>query len=298
MRRHLEAFVHYLLNVKNYSDHTARNYRRDIDRFISFLEEHHPEVTSPPSVTHHHLRAFLASLSREGLAPVSLSRSLSSLRSFYAFLVRNGEARSNPAKLIALPRSNRKLPHILQESEIESIMEAPGSASWLELRDRAIFELLYATGLRVSELTSLSLDGINMKEQFLSIIGKGGKERLVLFGSYAKKSLQEYLALRPSTDDPALFLNKLRTRLSDRSVRRIVEKYVMTILHTKGISPHTFRHSFASHLLQSGADLRTIQELLGHASLSTTQLYTHVDIRRLIDIYRQAHPRAKRSDSG
>lgn len=289
----LDRFIRYLLDEKNYSPHTASNYRRDIERFLVFLGNSFPAVREPRDVTHKMVRGYVASLSRSGLSPRSSSRHLSSLRSFFSFLKRAKQVDGNPAKLVSLPKGRKKLPRALQEGEVQSLLDHPGEGdSWLFRRNRAIFELLYASGLRVSELVSLDMDSLHPGEQVVRVTGKGGKERLVPFGSYALTALKNYLDVRPDSESEALFLNKNKTRLSDRSVRRILNRAVAEVLHQKGVSPHAFRHSFATHLLQRGADLRVIQELLGHASLSTTQIYTHVDVQRLIEVYRRSHPRS------
>jgi len=288
----IRTFLQYLEEERNYSPHTVTNYGRDLASFALFVHDHYPGISGPSDVDHGIIRAFLARLARRGLSGRSIARHLSSLRSFFTYCKKERIIDRNPAKVISLPRTKKRLPRAVQEREMEILLDHSEGSSWMEQRNNAIFELLYASGLRVSELVSLNLDSINLREQVVRVMGKGGKERMVPYGSYALHALKHYIEFRPSSESDALFLNKNGRRLSDRSVRSIVARVVAATLQQKGITPHTFRHSFASHLLQHGADLRVIQELLGHASLSTTQVYTHIDIKRLIEVYKKAHPRS------
>jgi integrase/recombinase XerC len=224
-----------------------------------------------------------------------VGRRLSSIRSFFKFLYREGYIKTNPAKLVSNPRVPKLLPRFLSVDEVFSLIEKPEGIGFLPARDRAILELLYSSGLRVAELAGLNMDDINIKESLIKIKGKGKKERIVPVGSKAIDALKSYSIERIllKGKDSALFLNRMGTRLTDRGVRRIVVKYAKALSIQGRIGPHTLRHSFASHLLQGGADLRVIQELLGHSSLSTTQKYTHLDITHLMDIYDKAHPVAR-----
>jgi len=292
MRKSSELFLDHLKTEKNYSHHTIVNYARDLDSFFHFIEKTYPSINSISEVGVVHVRAFMAHLTKRGLCHRSSSRHLSTIRSLFAYLKRTGSLSNNPAKAVTLPKARKKLPRVMQEKEVLALLEEEKPGSWRDLRNRAIFELLYACGLRVSELTSLQFDNIHMNEHIVRVLGKGRKERIIPFGDHAFNALKDYIAVRPSVATEALFINKNGTPLSDRSIRRIVEKEVASILQVRGITPHTFRHSFATHLLERGADLRVIQELLGHSSLSTTQIYTHVDLKKLLEVYRKAHPKA------
>jgi integrase/recombinase XerC len=227
-----------------------------------------------------------------------VSRRLSSIRSFFKFLLREGYIKSNPAKLVPNPKVPKLLPRFLSVDDVFSLVEKPEGIGFLHARDRAVLELLYSSGLRVSELSGLNTDDIHTKESLIKVRGKGKKERIVPVGSKAIDALKSYMVERMllKSRDRALFLNRMGSRLTDRGVRRIVVKYARALAIHGRIGPHTLRHSFASHLLQDGADLRVIQELLGHSSLSTTQKYTHLDITHLMDIYDKAHPIAKESE--
>jgi integrase/recombinase XerC len=230
---------------------------------------------------------------------VSTARKLAALRTFFRWLCREGVLEANPARLLLAPRRERRIPAVLDEAEVSALLDAPGDAL-AAVRARAILELLYAAGIRCAELVALDTADLDLGGRSVRVLGKGRKERIVLFGGRAEQALREWLALRtglaPRGD--ALFLNARGGRLSDRSVRKLVEDRVRAIALERRCSPHTLRHSFATHLLSRGADLRTIQELLGHASLSTTQRYTHVDTRHLLEVYRKAHPRARAGGSG
>ena len=224
---------------------------------------------------------------------MSSARKLAALRTFFRWLCREGVLEKNPARLLLTPRRERRIPSVLDEAQVESLLDVPGDAP-AALRGRAILELLYAAGIRCAELVALDVTELDLDGRLVRVLGKGSKERIVLFGARAQQALRAWLAartaLRPKTD--ALFLNARGGRLSDRSVRKLVEARVKAVALQRRCSPHTLRHSFATHLLTRGADLRAIQELLGHASLSTTQRYTHVDTRHLLEVYKKSHPRA------
>jgi len=287
----VEQFLKYLRYERNLSPLTCKAYREDAEDFLAF-QGAQGEGDDPTAADPFLVRSYLASLSRRGLSKRSIQRHLSTLRAFYRYLIRTGRAESNPATVVPMPRAEKRLPKALTPKEVSAVLDAPQEPGWRHLRDHAIFELLYASGLRVSELTSLNIEDLQFSTHFLRVRGKGGKERIVPFGAKAAEALKEYIAARPGTSNTALFLNRGGKRLTSRSVHRTVLARVLASLQEEGVSPHTFRHTFATHLLEAGADLRVIQELLGHASLATTQIYTHVDIQRLLEVYRKAHPKA------
>jgi integrase/recombinase XerC len=251
-----------------------------------------------------HGRSFLAHLAKKGLSRRSIARKLSSLRSLYRFLLREGQLAQNPFQLVSTPKVEKKLPSFLYPNEIQSFFDLPDTSTPLGMRDRLIFELLYASGIRVSELVTLTLEAVNPSMGIALVYGKGAKERYVPIGSYACDILRQYLdngrkkLLAGKADHGYLLLNYRGEPLSDRSVRRIVDKHVEAHALNLRVSPHTFRHTFATHLLNGGADLRTVQELLGHVNISTTQVYTHVTKERLRHVYDAAHPRAGHSRPG
>ena len=285
----INRFIRYMEVEKGVSAHTGRAYRKDLDEFSGYVK------SEPGKVDMFDVRGFIAEQIGGGLNKVTVNRRLSSIRSFFKFLYREGYIKTNPAKLVRNPRVPKLLPRYLSVDDIFSLIEKPEGIGFMPARDRAILELLYSSGLRVSELSGLNTDDLNIREGLIKVRGKGRKERVVPVGSKAIEAVKTYLIERMLLKgrDRALFLNRGRTRLTDRSVRRIVVKYARALAMNGKIGPHTLRHSFASHLLQGGADLRVIQELLGHSSLSTTQKYTHLDIRHLMDVYDKAHPFAK-----
>jgi tyrosine recombinase XerC len=286
MNRLLEKFLVYLEIERNYSPHTLLNYRLDIEEFLKFLGE-----ASLEGVDYLFLRKFLAELRVKNHRPRTLSRKLSSLRSFFRFLHRESLIKSNPALLLMSPKLDKKLPKFLTEEEMFSFIEMPTLEKDMGRRDRAILETLYSTGIRVSELVGLNIEHVDLIGQIVKVAGKGKKERLVPIGGKAVKAIRDYIGSRPKKSN-TLFLNKNGTRLSARSICNLTHKYIKFLSENKQISPHVLRHSFATHLLNRGADLRSVQELLGHANLSTTQIYTHVTTDRLRKVYDQAHPRA------
>ncbi len=286
MKQYLDKFFTYLEVEKNYSSHTILNYRVDLDEFSKFLGN-----ISVKEVAYPDLRRFLAQLKGRNLKPRSLSRKLSSLRSFFKFLQREKVIQSNPAKLLVTPKLDKPLPHFMSEEESVQLIEAPKSGKFNSLRDKAIFEVLYSTGIRVSELVGLNQDDVDFIGNIIKVMGKGKKERIIPIGNQALNVLKEYLDSR-KVDNKFIFVNKGGTRLSDRSVRNIINKYILEQAMAQHVTPHMFRHSFATHLLNHGADLRSVQELLGHVNLSTTQIYTHLTTDKLKKVYDQAHPRA------
>ena len=302
MDEHVDAFIEALRN-KSSSAHTISNYSIDLKHFTDFMELN---KTSIAAVDHVFIRDFLNHLyTVRSLSKSSVSRKLACLRTFFKFMIREHKLKANPAELISSPRLPKRLPSYLAESEASAMVEMPRGNSFRALRDRAILELLYASGLRVSELVSLNDDQVDMPQEVVRVLGKGKKERIVPFGSFATRALGEYLALRDSlklseTDKAgrvAVFVSLRAKRLSARDVQRLVKSLRMGMETTRRITPHTLRHSFATHLLERGADLRSIQELLGHESLSTTQKYTHVSLQHLKKEYDKAHPKSG-SESG
>jgi len=290
-------FLDYLTYERNVSINTIAAYRDDLESFTSFLCNDYFTLARDQldwtRVDHLTIRAYLAHLARKKLSRASSARHLSALRSFFKYLMREGTLSVNPARGVATPRREKRLPSVLQTAEVTALLEIPDLETPLGIRDRAWLELLYASGLRISELVGIDLDDIELRARLVKVRGKGAKERIVPFGSKAAEAIRNYLAVRhPSPDETALFINYRGERITARSVRRLFDGYVRDASLRAGISPHTLRHSFATHLLNAGADLRAIQELLGHASLSTTQKYTHLHDWQLIEVYKKAHPRA------
>lgn len=286
MKEQIEQFLRYLEVENNASEHTLRAYRKDLESFSEYMGN------KPRDIEMIDVRGFVAQQIKKGLNKTTAGRRLASVRSFLNFLCREGFIKSNPANLVMTPKTEKRLPNFLSVDDVFTLIEKPDGTGVLPARDRAILELLYSSGLRVSEIAELNVDDINTKEGLVKVRGKGKKERLIPVGSKAIDAIKSYKIEKMllKKKESAMFLNKRGGRLSDRGVRRIVVKYARLIGVNGQIGPHTLRHSFASHLLQTGADLRVIQELLGHSSLSTTQKYTHIDITHLMDVYDKAHP--------
>jgi len=295
VKNEIRDFLDYLTYERNVSVNTIAAYRDDLESFVGFLCNEYLTMARDQidlrRVDHLAIRSYLAHLARKKLSRASIARHLSALRSFFKYLMREGEVDANPARAVATPRREKHLPSVLQTSEIASLFEIPDLSSPLGIRDRAWLELLYASGLRISELVGIDIDDIELRARLVKVRGKGSKERIVPFGTKAEEAIRAYLEVR-SADEDALFVNYRGQRITVRSVRRLFSRYVREASLRAGISPHTLRHSFATHLLNAGADLRAIQELLGHASLSTTQKYTHLADWQLIEVYKKAHPRA------
>ena len=289
MKKHIDKFLRYLEVERGASPHTLRAYRKDLELFIE---------SSGGNLELGDVRGFVASEINRGRKKSTASRRLATLRSFARFLHREGYLKKNPARLVSSPKLPKLLPRFLSVDDVFGLVEKPEGMGFLQQRDRAILELLYSSGLRVSELAGLDEDAINPGEGLVKVRGKGKKERLVPVGKKAQEALRSYLVekMLQKKGDRALFVSKNGKRLAPRSIRRIVLKYSRALGLEGRVSPHTLRHTFATHLLQSGADLRVIQELLGHSSLSTTQKYTHLDITHLMDVYDDAHPLAKDED--
>ena len=322
MKERLQEFLDYLRLNRNSSEHTVAAYDSDVSQFLAFSAEHlqkrRPDL-EPDDLQLTTIRAFMAELYAQGQSRSSVARKLSALRAFVRFLKREGWIESDPAALAVSPKRESRIPAHLSVDEMSRLLDTPDTSDPLGRRDRAILELFYASGLRLSELVALDLEDVNLSGRIVRVMGKGRKERLVPFNGATADSLRLWLRdrsrlrattvnaqpptanptgtrrVRSATADDPLFVNFRGTRLSGRSVQRLVARYVASCSTRFGISPHALRHSFATHLLQRGADLRAIQELLGHVQLSTTQRYTHVNAAELLAVYRKAHPRARRT---
>jgi integrase/recombinase XerC len=290
----IEQFIRHLSLERRLSSHTTSAYRTDLLGLATFLAR---AGSGLQEVDHQLLRRWLAHLSTRGYARTSMARKAASVRALYRFLARRGLATEGPASLLSTPKAARRLPAVLKQTEAAALVEAPeGDDPFIE-RDRAILELLYAAGIRVSELTGLDLNNVDLGRGRIRVMGKGGKEREALLGQPAVEAIRSYLTwargeIAPEGSEDALFFNRRGKRIGPRDVRSLVEKYRKMVLPGHRASPHTLRHSFATHLMEGGADIRAVQELLGHASLATTQRYTHVSRRRLFGAYRTSHPRA------
>jgi integrase/recombinase XerC len=295
----IERFLDYLRDQRRLSPETLRAYISDLAQFQAFLEDEHynGSAPGPEEIDALAVRGFVAHLNRAGFKRSSVARKLSAVRSFLQHAVRDGRAEINVAEGIPTPKVPRGLPHTLTVDEMFNLLERIDGGDEASLRDRALLELAYASGLRVSELVSLDLGDVDLSSGVLRVLGKGNKERMTPFGNKAAGSLRRWMQASASLrkgDGEALFLNLRGGRLSDRSVRRILDKRLQEAAIHAHLSPHALRHSFATHMLGAGADLRAIQELLGHASLSTTQRYTHVSTDALMRVYDDAHPRSRR----
>ncbi|HEV58148.1 MAG TPA: tyrosine recombinase XerC [Phycisphaerales bacterium] len=319
-----QEFLSYLKYEKHFSDHTAKCYGADLEQFTDWLLGHNQNEPAPSGaslegsgaatavatqtqtnleqrilqVDTDTIRAFLVFLNDKQYSKSTTARKLATLRSFYKFLVRRNYLTSNPVAVVKTPRQDKKLPRYLEYTEVQRLLNTPPSDTWLGARDRAILETLYSTGMRVSEIVALNMDDVDFLGEVIHIRGKGKKERISPIGSSALQAIQRYIELRNRRmqhdshfDGKVLFANKHGKRLSTRSVRRKMDKYLRQAGLDPAISPHTLRHSFATHMLNNGADLRSVQELLGHQSLSTTQIYTHVTTAKMKEVYDQAHPR-------
>ena len=294
MEHLIEAFLRHLELERHLSKHTVRAYAADLQQWTEFLKSEGMEET-PEGVNSKVIRAYLSAMARSGLSRRTIARRMAAIRAFHKYLRRDRPELSDPTAAVSTPKLPKRLPRPVPQEQIQALLAAPDQSP-LGLRDRAILEVLYATGMRASELVSLNIDSVDMARGEARVIGKGSKERLVLLGVPALEAVAEYVrlgrpALRPR-DQGALFLNRFGTRLSDRSLRRILDKYIAKAGIALGVGPHALRHSFATHLLEGGADLRTVQELLGHASIRTTEVYTQVSRAHLREVYNRAFPRA------
>lgn len=316
MREQLRGFLDYLRLNRNASAHTVAAYESDLSQFLSFLSGLARTPVSAlraSSIDHLTIRGFLGEIYRRGQSRATAARKLAAIRAFVRYLKREGALEENTAAVVVTPKREERIPVHLDVDEMSRLLDTPDSTSALGRRDRAILELFYASGLRLSELVGLDLEDVHLGARMIRVLGKGGKERVIPFNHSAAKAIRAWLADRAlfaripaetghggsrkaRAEDEALFLNYRGGRLSPRSVQRLVARYVAACSTRFGISPHAIRHSFATHLLERGADLRAIQELLGHARLSTTQRYTHVNAAQLLAVYRRAHPRAGRNE--
>ena len=298
MRKAIDRFLQYLAVERNSSDLTIKSYREDLEMLVYFLTFDDGTLPAPKDVTSQDLRQYVAAMSEAQYARSSISRRLATLRSFYRFCQRQGYTDSNPAKPLRNPRKQHSLPHFLSKDEIAKLISAPDITTPMGQRDQAIFETMYSAGLRVSELVGINDADLHLDEGLIRVRGKGRKERFAPMGSYAVTALDSWLKVRslakndPKTVVAAVFVNRFGRRISTRSIGRILQKYIQLTGLDSRTSPHTLRHSFATHLLDSGAEIRSVQELLGHKSLVTTQIYTHLTTAKLKDVYEKSHPLA------
>ncbi len=290
LERYIQKFINYLNVEKNASQYTATNYQIDLKEFDNSLKEKPLE-----NISHTDVRLFLARMKEKKFSKRTVARKMACLRSFFRFLCREGYVKTNPASGLQTPKLDKRLPIFLDADQVVKLIESPDTADVYGLRDRAMLETLYSSGLRVSELVGLNRENVDFIGGVLKVYGKGKKERLAPIGDKAVRAMRKYLEklnVVKLKEKKAVFVNKSGRRISDRAVRRVVEKYIRKTSLNEKVSPHSLRHSFATHLLDRGADLRSVQELLGHANLSTTQIYTHVTAERLKTIYDKVHPRA------
>ncbi len=287
MERHIEKFLRYLEIERNASAHTILNYKLDLENFRDFMKDIEIE-----KVDYLFVRRFLAHLKEKKISSRSIARKLSALKSFFKFLVKDKYLNMNPADVLAYPKQEKPLPKFLTEADVVRLIEAPDPATLKGARDRAILETLYSTGMRISELVSLKESEVDFIGSTVVVAGKGKKERMLPIGERALSAIRRYLEKRGDINLKVIFLNKNKKPLGSRGIRKMLDKYILLASLKEHVSPHTLRHTFATHLLNHGADLRSVQELLGHANLSTTQIYTHLTTEKLKSIYDKAHPRA------
>ena len=294
----IKQFVRYLKQERGYSQHTIEAYQRDLQQFVNFYSEYANMVPLDiGKVNKLGIRHFLGMLSESGLEMTSITRKLASLKAFFKYLARQGEVSSNPAAIVKSPKTKKRLPVILSEEQLAQVLDGSGDDDFVTLRNKAILELFYSTGIRLGELLTLNYGDVNFNRLTLRIFGKGAKERIVPFGQRAEISIKTYLDKRRSefgglTLESPLFISSRNRRISRPSVQKMVARILQTVSEQEHLSPHVLRHSFASHLLDRGADLNAVKDLLGHNSLSTTQLYTHIKIGKMKEVYKQAHPHA------
>lgn len=291
MQSQIDQFISYLYAEKHYSEHTLKNYQRDLSLLANYLETYHLDWAA---VTSKHLRSWLANLNQHRLSANSIRRMISSVRSFYHFLMKQGIVKDNPALEVKPPKLPKRLPEALHVDVTSAMLNDKSEDGDLIIRDSAMLELTYSSGLRLSELCNLKLQDISWGEQMLTVLGKGQKTRIVPFGDVARDAIEAWLKIRPQflkDDCPYLFLSKRGTRLSPRNVEYRFKNFGLK--SGVDLHPHMLRHSFATHILESSGDLRAVQELLGHSDISTTEIYTHLDFQHLLKVYENAHPRAK-----
>jgi len=301
LKKQINSYISFLKNEKNYSHNTIISYKNDLIQLLNYLKDYRIlKRENLQSVDRSIIRKYIVNLKKSNYSTRSICRKISTIRSFFKFLSKEGIVKNNPTINLIAPKIDKKLPYFLYLQELNKLIEAPPRHTIFGIRDRAILELLYGTGMRVGELVNLNIHDIDLYEKTIRVFGKGSKERILPFNNPSIKAIQEYLTSRHlfrknvsinKNDQNALLLNRFGSRLSTRSIRRIIIKYMKIAGLNKKISPHVLRHSFATHLLGGGADLRSVQELLGHESLSTTQIYTHITKERLKIIYKKSHPR-------
>ena len=294
----VDSFLDHLATERQLSEHTVQNYRRDLRSCSTYLVNNGIETWE--AVAAHHLRSYIASENRNGLTGRTLQRRLSAIRSFYNYLAREGGIRTNPAMEFSAPRAKSRLPDTLDTDQVSRLLDIH-TDTWHGQRDRAMLELFYSSGLRLGELVGTNLDDLSFDDNTIRVRGKGNKERLLPIGSRAVEAITAWLQVRPSLprgqlqDDDAVFVSERGKRISPRNVQERVRQWCLTLGISGRVHPHTLRHSFASHLLESSQDLRAVQEMLGHADIATTQIYTHLDFQHLADVYDKAHPRAQKA---
>ncbi len=300
MRAFLDQFLRYLDAERNYSNHTVMSYQTDVLGFISFLEAEQLS-TEPARVDRLAVRSYLGYLSREGFRKKSVARKLSAIKSFFRYLQRTGAIQANPARLVATPKYEKTVPEFLTQPQMTALLDLIDTSHPEGLRDRAIVELFYSAGIRLSELVNLDIGDVRFSQSTISVMGKGSKQRILPIGDTARSCLEAYLAVRIGmvrggrpADPRAVFIARTGLRLTPLAVQRMVRRVMMRVSDASKLSPHVLRHTFATHLLDQGADLRAVKDLLGHENLSTTQIYTHVTIERLKHVYNKAHPRASK----
>lgn len=300
IRDAIDAFLRYLDAERHYSEKTVTSYRIDLEQFAEYVNDH--PTWSLETITKNDIRSYLGLLNRNRLDKKSIARKLSALKSFFRYCHRQGLMASNPAKVLSSPKTEKRVPVFLTAEQFSRLLDQFIPESPVDHRDKAIVELFYSTGVRLSELTGLNLSDINWTQQLIRVFGKGSKHRIIPFGATAAAALKNYLKVRTdlvrdtgSLDSKALFVGPSGKRITPLAVQRLVRNLLSRVSDSEKLSPHVIRHSFATHLLDNGADLRAVKDLLGHANLSTTQIYTHVTIDRLKGIYHQAHPRAGRA---
>jgi len=295
MQKTVENFIHYLAIERGLSPNTLSSYHQDLDQFYKYLQG--VQVGSWNEVSQGVILGYINALQKKGRASTTISRHLAALKSFYHFLFSEGEVPKNPTTSLEMPRLHKKLPQVLSVSEVDLLLSQPKAGNYTGLRDKAMLELIYATGLRVSEMVSLNITDINLEGGYLRCFGKGSKERIVPLGSVACQYIEEYLSksrvkLTQGRQEDTLFVNHHGRKMTRQGFWKILKQYARSAHIQKPITPHTLRHSFATHLLENGADLRSVQEMLGHADIATTQIYTHLTKSHIKDVYNRSHPRA------
>jgi integrase/recombinase XerD len=297
MEKTLQTFIHYLSAEKGLAQNTLESYERDISQYLDFLRLN--GIDAPQDSKKIHMQKYLLEMKNKGRASSTVSRSIVSIRSFYHYLIREQVMEHDPSLQLEAPKLDKRLPQVLTVEEVVKLLEAPVPSSASGVRDKAMLEMLYATGIRVTELISLDIDSVNTEMGFVRCTGKASRERVIPLGKTAVRWLDEYIRfmrqslLKQTKEENALFINHLGTRLTRQGFWKIIKKYAREAHIEKEITPHTLRHSFATHLLDNGADLRSVQEMLGHADISTTQIYTHMTKTNMKEVYERTHPRAK-----